>query len=166
MSIFENRRFTIISISTLVLLNLILLGLIVGPTFGKRDADRRGGDQRSAYMAEKLGFTENQIQTYDSLNASHRQETGALQQNIDEKRRMMFQLSRSSSVTIEQADSLSLEIGVLVSDMEFRTYEHISNVRALCTPPQLAQLDSLIQQMIKRRQTNERERDRNGSPSR
>ena len=161
MSLFENRRFTIISISTLVLLNLILLGLIVGPTFGKR-----GGDRRSAYMAEKLGFTENQIQTYDSLNASHRQETGALQQNIDEKRRMMFQLSRSNSVTIDQADSLSLEIGVLVSDMEFRTYEHISNVRALCTPQQLAQLDSLIQQMIKRRRTNERERDRNGSPSR
>lgn len=160
MGLFENKRFTLVSISILVVLNLILIGLIIGPKLGKKESDRRGGDRRSAYVAKKLGFTENQKEAYDSLNVSHRQETRALQQKVDEKRREMFRLTQSKNASIEKADSLTNEIGLLVSDIEFRTYEHISNVRALCTPKQLVQLDSLVQRMIKARRSDDR--DRNG----
>jgi Spy/CpxP family protein refolding chaperone len=158
MGLFENKRFTLVSISILVVLNLILIGLIIGPKLGKKEYDRRGGDRRSAYVAKKLGFTENQKETYDSLNVSHRQETRALQQKVDEKRREMFRLTQSKNASIEKADSLTNEIGLLVSDIEFRTYEHISNVRALCTPEQLVQLDSLAQRMIKTRHSDDRDR--------
>ncbi|MEQ8578961.1 MAG: periplasmic heavy metal sensor [Balneola sp.] len=155
MGLFENKRFTIISISVLVLLNLILIGLVVGPELGKRGHDRKDGDKRSAYVAKKLGFTEEQKQAYDSLNTSHRAETKALQQKIDEKRREMFRLTQVDDVSIETVDSLTAEIGILVSNMEFRTYEHISNIRALCTPEQLQELDSLVQRMIKSRRDRE-----------
>lgn len=134
MGLFENKRFTIISISVLVLLNLILIGLVVGPELGKRDRDRRDGDKRRAFVEKELGFTEEQKQAYDSLNSSHRTETKALQQKIDEKRREMFRLTQVDGVSIETVDSLTTEIGMLVSNMELRTYEHISNIRALCTP--------------------------------
>jgi predicted nuclease with TOPRIM domain len=163
MSLFENKRFTIISISILVLLNLVLIGLIVGPQFGKKEYDRRDGDRRSAYIAKKLGFTEVQKEAYNQLNTNHRAETKALQQKVDEMRREMFRLSRLSDVPVEQVDSLTNEIGSLVSNMEFRTYEHISNVRALCTPEQLQQLDSLVQRMIKSRR--DREEEKNASSS-
>lgn len=158
MGLFENKRFTIISISVLVLLNLILIGLVVGPELGKRDHDRRNGDRRSEYLAKKLGFSAEQKQTYDSLNTSHKTETKELQQRIDEKRREMFRLTRVEGVSIETVDSLTTEIGMLVSSMEFRTYEHISNIRALCTPEQLQELDSLVQRMIKSRRDREGER--------
>lgn len=164
MGLFENKRFTVFSISILIVLNLILIGLIVGPKFGKKDYDRRDGDRRSAYIAKKLGFTEDQKDTYDSLNVNHRQETRALQQKVDDKRREMFRLTQSKNASIEKADSLTSEIGLLVSDIEFRTYEHISNVRALCTPEQLVRLDSLVQRMIKARHSDDR--DRNGPPPR
>lgn len=134
MGLFENKRFTIISISVLVLLNLILIGLVVGPELGKRDRDRRDGDKRSEYLAKKLGFSAEQKQTYDSLNTKYKTETKEIQQKIDEKRREMFRLTRVDGVSIETVDSLTTDIGVLVSNMEFRTYEHISNIRALCTP--------------------------------
>lgn len=158
MGLFENKRFTIISISVLVLLNLILIGLVVGPELGKRDRDRRDGDKRSEYLAKKLGFSAEQKQTYDSLNTSHKTETKELQQKIDEKRREMFRLTRVDGVSIETVDSLTTEIGMLVSNMEFRTYEHISNIRALCTPEQLQELDSLVQRMIKSRRDREGDR--------
>ncbi len=158
MGLFENKRFTIISISVLVLLNLILIGLVVGPELGKRDRDRKDGDKRSEYLAKKLGFSAEQKQTYDSLNTSHKTETKEIQQKIDEKRREMFRLTRVDGVSIETVDSLTTEIGVLVSNMEFRTYEHISNIRALCTPEQLQELDSLVQRMIKSRRDREGER--------
>ncbi|MEP2446928.1 MAG: periplasmic heavy metal sensor [Balneola sp.] len=158
MGLFENKRFTIISISVLVLLNLILIGLVVGPELGKRDRDRRDGDKRSEYLAKKLGFSAEQKQTYDSLNTSHKTETKEIQQKIDEKRREMFRLTRVDGVSIETVDSLTTEIGVLVSNMEFRTYEHISNIRALCTPEQLQELDSLVQRMIKSRRDREGDR--------
>ncbi len=158
MGLFENKRFTIISISVLVLLNLILIGLVVGPELGKRDRDRRDGDKRSEYLAKKLGFSAEQKQTYDSLNTSHKTETKEIQQRIDEKRREMFRLTRVEGVSIETVDSLTTEIGMLVSNMEFRTYEHISNIRALCTPEQLQELDSLVQRMIKSRRDREGER--------
>ena len=157
MSLFDNQRFTIVTISVLVILNLVLIGIIVGPKLVKTDHNRRNIDRRSAYMADKLGFSDNQREKYDSLNANHRQETRTLQKNIDEKRQMMFRLSQSSAISFEQADSLSDEIGGLVSDMELRTYEHISNIRALCSPQQLVKLDSLVQQMIKRRRSNQRD---------
>jgi Spy/CpxP family protein refolding chaperone len=158
MGLFENKRFTIISISVLVLLNLILIGLVVGPKMGKRDRDQRDGDRRSAYIAKKLGFTEEQKQAYDSLNSSHRAETKALQQKVDDTRRRMFRLTQEEDVSVEAVDSLTNEIGILVSDMEFRTYEHISNIRALCTPEQLQELDSLVQRMIKSRRDREAEK--------
>lgn len=158
MGLFENKRFTIISISVLVLLNLILIGLVVGPELGKRDRDRRDGDKRSEYLAKKLGFSAEQKQTYDSLNTSHKTETKEIQQRIDEKRREMFRLTRVDGVSIETVDSLTAEIGMLVSNMEFRTYEHISNIRALCTPEQLQELDSLVQRMIKSRRGREGDR--------
>jgi len=160
MGLFENKRFTVVSISILVVLNLILISLIIGPKLGKKEYNRGDGDRRSAYIAKKLGFTENQKEIYDSLNVSHRQETRALQQKVDQKRREMFRLTQSKNSPIEKADSLTSEIGFLVSDIEFRTYEHISNVRALCTPEQLVQLDSLVQRMIKARRSDDR--DRNG----
>ena len=158
MGLFENKRFTILSISVLVLLNLILIGLVVGPELGKRDRDRRDGDKRSEYLAKKLGFSAEQKQTYDSLNTSHKTETKEIQQKIDEKRREMFRLTRVDGVSIETVDSLTTDIGVLVSNMEFRTYEHISNIRALCTPDQLQELDSLVQRMIKSRRDREGDR--------
>ncbi|MEQ9090972.1 MAG: periplasmic heavy metal sensor [Balneola sp.] len=158
MGLFENKRFTIISISVLVLLNLILIGLVVGPELGKRDRDRRDGDKRSEYLAKKLGFSAEQKQTYDSLNTSHKTETKELQQKIDEKRREMFRLTRVEGVSTETVDSLTTEIGMLVSSMEFRTYEHISNIRALCTPEQLQELDSLVQRMIKSRRDRENDK--------
>ncbi|MEP5049617.1 MAG: periplasmic heavy metal sensor, partial [Balneola sp.] len=144
--------------SVLVLLNLILIGLVVGPELGKRDRDRRDGDKRSEYLAKKLGFSAEQKQTYDSLNTSHKTETKEIQQKIDEKRREMFRLTRVDGVSIETVDSLTTEIGMLVSNMEFRTYEHISNIRALCTPEQLQELDSLVQRMIKSRRDREGDR--------
>ncbi len=137
------------------MLNLILIGLVVGPELGKRGHDRRDGDKRSEYLAKKLGLSEEQKRTYDSLNTNHRNETKALQQKIDEKRRRMFRLTQVNDVSVETVDSLTTEIGVLVSDMEFRTYEHISNIRALCTPEQLQELDSLVQRMIKSRRDRE-----------
>lgn len=158
MGLFENKRFTIISISVLVLLNLVLIGLVVGPKMGKRDRDQRDGDRRSAYIAKKLGFTQEQKQAYDSLNSSHRAETKALQQKVDDTRRRMFRLTQEEDVSVEAVDSLTNEIGILVSDMEFRTYEHISNIRALCTPEQLQELDSLVQRMIKSRREREAEK--------
>ena len=158
MGLFENKRFTIISISVLVLLNLILIGLVVGPELGKRDRDRRDGNKRSEYLAKKLGFSAEQKQTYDSLNTSHKTETKELQQKIDEKRREMFRLTRVEGVSTETVDSLTTEIGMLVSSMEFRTYEHISNIRALCTPEQLQELDSLVQRMIKSRRDRENDK--------
>lgn len=160
MGLFENKHFTVGSISILVILNLVLIGLLIAPKFGKRDSDRKDrdqGDRRSAYIAKKLSFTDSQIETYDSLNTNHRQETIALQQKIDQKRREMFKLTRNKDASLGKADSLTTEIGALVSNMEFRTYEHISNIRALCTPDQLQELDSLLQRMIKNRRNDGRE---------
>jgi len=155
MGLFENKKFTLISLSVLVILNLVLIGFITTSAFDKRDRNRKGDeDRRAEYIANQLGFSAAQKQDYDSLNANHRKETKALQQKVDEKRRAMFRLTRSKNASFETADSLTAEIGLLVSDMELRTYEHISNVRALCTPQQLEKLDSLIQKMIRYRRDN------------
>lgn len=167
MGLFENKRFTIIALSVLVILNLVLIGFIVNSTFDKRDRNRKGSDDRRAeYIAKKLGFSDSQKETYDSLNTLYRAETDALQRSVNDMRREVFSLSRSGNSSAI-ADSLTKEIGDLVSKMELRTYNHIINVRALCTPEQLETLDSLIQEMIKKRRPNKensRERSRQAPP--
>ncbi len=158
MGLFENKRFTVISISVLVILNLILIGFITTSAFDKRSRDRRGGEDRHAeYIAKKLGFTDVQKETYDSLNTLHRNATDELQRAINDKRRAVFSLTRAENNSPKIADSLTKEIGNLVSQMELRTYDHIVNVRALSTPEQLQTLDSLIQAMIKSRLSNKEE---------
>lgn len=155
MGLFENKRFTILALSVLVILNLILIGFIASSTYHKRDRDYKSGENRRAeFIAKKIGFSDSQKQAYDSLNTIHGSETRSLQNTINDKRRQVFALSRAENNSPEIADSLTTEIGFLVSKMELRTYEHIVNVRALCTPDQLQTLDSLIQAMIKYRRPN------------
>jgi len=152
MGLFENKRFTVISISVLVILNLVLIGFITTSAFDKRERNRKSSDDRRAeYIAKKLGFSDTQKEAYDSLNTQHRDATDELQRVINDKRREVFSLTREENNSPEVADSLTSEIGRLVSKMELRTYDHVLNVRALCTPEQLETLDSLVQAMIKSR---------------
>ncbi|MFY0684762.1 MAG: periplasmic heavy metal sensor [Balneola sp.] len=152
MGLFENKRFTIVALSLLVVLNLVLIVFIASSTYQKKDRDYKDREGRRAeYIAKKLGFSDSQKQAYDSLNTIHGTETRALQNSINDKRRQVFSLSRSENNSPEIADSLASEIGFLVSEMELQTYKHIVNVRALCSPEQLQTLDSLIHAMIKSR---------------
>ncbi len=163
MSFFENRRFVIFTISVLVLINLALIATFAGPSVFKKDWDFRKKEHRKSYVAKKIGFSEQQKLAYDSLNTTHRSKVQKLQKQINENRREVYRLSRTQSVSADSVKALTEHIGILVGEIEFVTFEHISNIRAICTPEQLVTLDSLFQKMIRYR--GNRAPDRNGPPS-
>ncbi len=162
MGYFENKKFTVTAISVLVILNLILIGLITTHQFKSGEHRRGDDDRRSAFLSKRLGFTDNQTQEYELLRKDHRAEKKAIQEQIDEKRREVFQLTRTQQASSVVADSLTDQIGTLVAEMELRTFEYFIDVREICTPEQLQRLDSLVQNMIRSR--NSGDDDRKGPP--
>lgn len=147
MGLFENKKFTIITISLLAILNVALVSVIVLHQVN-RGGERKTND-RSRFFTERLDFTDEQIEQYDSLNAIHKEERNRFQRQINSTRRQFFRLSHSANFSSEQADSLTSEIGLLVSKMELNSFNYISGVRAICTPEQLNKLDTYLQERMR-----------------
>lgn len=158
MGLFANKRFTIVTISLLAILNIVLISVIVLHQ-AKRDYSYNRGD-RSAVLADRLEFTEAQREQYRLLNANHKEERQNLQKKIEQTRRQFFMLSHQAKLSAEQADSLTSQIGTLVSKMERNSFNYISNVRAICTDEQLQKLDSYLERRMRGKNSSKPEEKR------
>ena len=152
MSFFENKKFTIATISILVVLNLVLISFLTIPELkNNRSKDRYRTYDHAAYLAKKLEFTEAQTAELREVMSGHRTELNAVKKEMNAKRSELYAKLREpqdDSVSIEE---LTGEIGFLAGQIEQINFDYFMNVRALCSPEQLDKLDQLMRRMMKSR---------------
>lgn len=137
-------------VTLLALCNIALLAIVWRNTTNQRmpppPPHTTEGSPRD-FLVHELNFNERQQHAYDSLIGLHQMAMDSLEHKALELRAKLY----------EHVDQANVESGPTLQEMaanqeaiEAVTFHHFVTVRALCTPPQAAQFDHVIREMLDR----------------
>ncbi len=149
MSFLKENKFAAITITLLVILNLTLLYIFAFPKIMNDHRDKEFNP--SSFMAKRIGFSQDQLTQYSSLQEAHRSKMRELQSQINTQRKELFDLLKVEGNHSAKVDSITSIIGQLSTDTEKATYEHFLSIRAICTPEQLVKLDNIFKEAMRKR---------------
>lgn len=142
----------------LLVIAILLVANIAMVTFFLMKKDGRRSEKRpdrktmiAEFLKKEIGFTAAQLQQYDTLSTKH-------QENV----KKMFESSRASKdkqfkelVAGDFSDSVinvvAGQSAELQKTMELQMFNHLKNIRMLCTSEQLPKFDSLFVKILNRR---------------
>jgi len=146
MSTQTKSKLYILIIGILLVTNIAVLFFFLSDKHEGPKAGQRGGGvaMMKDFLRNDVGFTEEQIQQYDTLSKQHREKTKADFDTLKvSKERQFKELGRkgfNDSVITEMANR-SAEKQKL---MEANMLNYFATVRKLCTPEQQPKFDSLF----------------------
>lgn len=150
MSANSKNKILLIAVAILLLTNIAMLAFfLMGPP-------KKGGHGgREAMMTEflqkEMGFNPQQIQQYDTLSKQHREKMKAMFEEVGKnKENQLKQLGAAdfSDSSINSIAGQSIEKQKL---LEISMFEHLRDVRRICTPDQRPKFDSLVYKVLGRR---------------
>ena len=149
MSYLRNHKLLLVVISVLLLANIALLWLYV---FSKPETPRRGTpeDFRTKFINE-IGFTAEQVTTYDYLRNLHYESIGPMFKSLRETRDSLFKLIHQSSLNDSVISALSAVVFEKQQAIDLKIHRYFRSLRDLCTDEQKPTLDSFLNNMASRR---------------
>ena len=93
-------------------------------------------------LREKLAFSEDQLADFRDLKRAHIEEARDIESNNHELRQELFALDYELQKA--EVDSLSEILGDNITTLERKTRKHFSEIKALCTPDQMAKFENLL----------------------
>ncbi len=150
MSTQTKSKLFLLIIAILLLTNIAMLFFLFNKdkSGGKKSNDK--GAAAKEFLQKEIGFSPQQMQQYDTLAKQHREK---MKSTFDEMRSTKEELFKDlgkqafSDSAIAKTVTLSLEKQKL---MEQHFYNHMLQVRRLCTTEQLPKFDSLFYKMWNR----------------
>ena len=137
-------------VGLLVLLNVIVLCFFLfskqhrGPINGHHIPDRPGND-----IKESFGFNDNQADLFEISKGKHVEESKSLSKELKDASLAYYKHSAS----IEIKDSLYANVESITQKIYVANDTHFNEVRNICTPDQLPQMDEFIKGLLTRRGT-------------
>ncbi len=147
MSTQTKSKFFLLIIGILLITNIVLLFLLFNKDGGKRPGGNRGVAAR-AFLQNEIVFNAQQMQQYDTLAKYHREKMKATYEEMRSSKELIFKdLGKQafSDSAIGQAVTKSLENQKM---MEHSFYNHLLEVRKICTVSQLPKFDSFFYKML------------------
>ncbi len=99
-------------------------------------------------VAEKLNFSEEQIQAYDKLIEEHKSKVKAIDMELHLLKKSLF-----TSILQENTELLAEEVASQIANMqkkiELLHVQHLLDVKALCNPDQQAGFEEVIKEFPK-----------------
>lgn len=112
------------------------------------------------FLQKEIGFTDQQMQLYDTLSKQHKERMKGTFDDIRSSKEQQFkEIGRHafSDSAIAEAVTQSIEKQKL---MELRFYNHMLEVRKICTAEQLPKFDSLFYKMWSRKPKKAEEKEK------
>ena len=100
------------------------------------------------FIIKQLQFDQSQQQAYTELVQQHRENVGAVQNQLRRAKDAFFDSISDPGTTQAQVDSLSAHIAGYERKLDVITYEHFKKVRALCNDQQKTKFDNIIKQAL------------------
>lgn len=153
----KNSKAIGVVVIVLALMNVALLAFIwFGHQHNQRLINGGGG---LTVLTEKLGLSISQEEQLEKLRQEHFRRMEPLRRESRESRDRLHSLWADGG-TQEQVDSLSSRIGEIQAQIESNTFQHFSEIRAICNPEQKKIFDQIIKDVLRQ---GERQQ---GSPQR
>lgn len=124
-----------ISVTLLVMLNMVLIVLIAFPNKHKH---RRGPKH---HIIRVLDFNEQQIQRYELLITDHRSQVRALEKQLTQLKQNLYTEGLTEQSITDPTHFR--QVGQLHQELESVHLQHFQAIKALCTPDQLPAFEQL-----------------------
>lgn len=145
-------KILLIAIGILLVANLVLLSFFIANKSVEKNRAR--GDRKEmmvAFLKNDIGFNQQQIQLYDSLNEKHRTKIkivfDAARTDKEKQFKQMTNDDFSDSAIINTASIF----GDKQKEIQTVMFKHFKDIRNLCTPLQQPKFDSLFYSMLNKR---------------
>lgn len=135
-------RLIVITVSVLIVLNTVLIGLLWAKKGPAKQVDRRPLEEVNAFIIRELQLNEEQASAFIEISKEHRQ---AQAQNQEEFRRRKFDLNtRMMEGEVIDFDSAAAKLAEVTLNKEREFYRFFSETMAICNDEQKRQLQRVF----------------------
>ena len=129
------------SLVILILLNGVLIFMLI-----KKPHQNRRHPQERNFLIKELQFTDNQKDTFLTLDRVHIENMMHFDQQLRKHKDVLFSSFSDSTLNI---DSLSALIGTLEGEKEAEVFRFFTSVRKTCNKGQKEKFDKIIRKALK-----------------
>ena len=130
----------------LILTLLLWQGHSNGP---KRPLPPPRPENAAAVLKEKLDWNEQQVTAFRSLLKEHQEKIRMYQDSLRHLKHDLFE-SLPGNPGDAEVTAATEQIGHVYQAIEVATFQHLKDVRNLCTPEQQAKFDKIIHEILPR----------------
>jgi hypothetical protein len=125
------------------------------------DKERKGGRSRGAkeFLQKEIGFNRQQLLQYDSLNKQHHKKGKAAFDEMRNNKEQQFKELGAGAFNDSAVAGAILQSAEKQKVMELQFFNHLREIRKLCTAEQLPKFDSLCYKMWNRRGDNKKKQE-------
>lgn len=149
----------------LTIIGILLVANIAMITFFimKKDTDRhqKRPDRKEMianFLKNEIGFSTAQLQQYDTLSTRHRENIKIMFDSLRSTKDKQFKDLTAGNFSDSVINSVADQSAVSQKIMELQMFNHLKNIRMLCTPEQLPKFDSLFVKVLNRRNSEGRKK--------
>ena len=151
------NKILLIIIGVLLLTNLVLITfLLINKPFSKKGMLGDRSAMIAAFLQNEIGFDQQQLKQYDSLNVPNRMKVKALFDTLKSDKENEFkQLTTnnfSDTAIIKTANTISIK----QKEIEIVLYKHFKEIRNICNPQQLPKFDSLFYKVLNKKYASQK----------
>lgn len=142
----------------LVIIGILLIANIAMLSFFLMKKDNGRNEKRpdrkamiADFLKKEIGFNQAQLQQYDTLSDRHRDNVRKMYDNHRSSKDNQFKQLAASNFSDSIINNVADQSAASQKIMELQMFNHLKNIRALCTPGQLPKFDSLFVKILNRR---------------
>lgn len=157
----------VVAIVVLIVLNIATLSYVFFTHKG-RPAFQRNDSRNSisTSIGQQLEFNENQNAQFEAFRKTYFEEIRPVYHQMREKRSQLISILKQPSDNELLVDSLTREIGELVTIQERLTHQHFMKLRSLVRPEQLSNYNDVIDRLSRYMNPGQRRGERSGRNNR
>ena len=111
------------------------------------------------FLKNEIGFNAQQLQQYDTLSNEHKENMKNMFDSLRSTKDRQFKELTAANFNDSVMNSIADQSAAAQKTMELQMFNHLKNVRLLCTPEQQPKFDSLFVKILNRRGGEGRRKD-------
>ena len=152
MSTQQKNKILVIIIGILLIANIVTLSFFL---LKKNDHGRSGRPDKKAqitsFLKKEVGFTEAQLNSYDTLSTTHRSKMKSTFDDMATGREAIFQKLALQSFSDSAIDVAAKAIADQQKGFEVIMLHHLKDMRNICTPAQQSVFDTGFYKIISKK---------------
>ena len=105
----------------------------------------------SAFLKNEIGFDTVQLKQYDTLSDRHKENMKGMMDSLRTPKDQQFKELAAANFSDSVMNNMAGQSATAQKAIELQMFNHLKNIRLLCTPQQLPKFDSLFGKVFNRR---------------